>query len=97
MSTALRRASDGGAELVYGIKREAYAAYAIGAYGLWDEAFQRRYTRQNLPHTRLIVVDDTVAGWISAVHGDHEVEILDIHILPPHQPRPRIVPSRFSD
>jgi len=84
-SMALKHASESDAELVYNIKHGAYAAYTIEAYGTWDEEFQRRYTRQNLPHTRLIVAHDTVVGWIAAAQKEHEVEILDIHVLPPHQ------------
>ncbi len=83
----LKAAYDADADLVYCIKRDAYSETATRAYGTWDEAFQRRSTREHLPSTRLIVVDDAVVGWIAVKHFEGEDAIIDLHVLPTHQRR----------
>jgi ribosomal protein S18 acetylase RimI-like enzyme len=83
----LQDASERDADLVYDIKHLAYADYAVEAYGAWDEAFQRAYTKKNLPLTRLMVVNREVIGWIAAERGAPEVDIVDVHVLPGHQRR----------
>jgi ribosomal protein S18 acetylase RimI-like enzyme len=81
----LRDALPTDAELVYRIKYEAYAEYAIRSRGSWDETFQRRYTADNLPHTKIILIDDIPIGWIACKEEEKQIEILDLHILPAHQ------------
>jgi len=85
MAMSLQDASVRDAELVYHIKHEAYAACAAEAYGSWDEAFQRGFTRGNLRFTRLIVVDGEVVGWMAVDRDSPEIDLVDIHILPAHQ------------
>jgi ribosomal protein S18 acetylase RimI-like enzyme len=85
MNLSLRPASAHDAELVYGIKHEAYADYAIEAYGSWEEGLQRGYILRNLRFTRLILVDGTIVGWIAADTEAPAVDIADVHILPVHQ------------
>lgn len=83
----LKAACDTDADLVYCIKRDAYSEYATRVYGAWDTAFQRRFMRELLPSTRLIVVDEAVAGWIAVKRSEDEDEIIDLHVLPKHQRR----------
>ena len=87
MNLSLRPASAHDADLVYGIKHEAYADYAIKAYGSWEEEPQRGYILRNLRFTRLILVDGAVVGWIAADTGASAVDIADVQILPVHQRR----------
>jgi len=81
----MRAATEADAELVYAIKREAYTDSAIRAYGSWDEAFHRRFTREILPHTRLLIVDGAIIGWLAVRHASEESEIVELHLLPAHQ------------
>ena len=85
MTLSLQIASERDAELVYNVKHEAYAVYAIEAYGSWDEALQQSYIRKNLRFTRLILVEGAIVGWIAADDESLEVDILDIQILPAYQ------------
>jgi hypothetical protein len=44
---------------IYAIKHEAYGELATRAYGQWNDAFHREFTRGLVPFTHMIEVDGT--------------------------------------
>jgi hypothetical protein len=55
----LRPATPEDAGEIYAIKHEAYGELATRAYGQWNDAFHREFTRGLVPFTHMIEVDGT--------------------------------------
>ena len=84
----LRKAGPGDSEFVYFVKKAAVGEYVEKAWG-WDEDEQRRLHEQRFgaQDFRVINVDGTDVGIMSAVEGPDCVKVNQLYILPEHQGR----------
>lgn len=79
-----RNAAETDSELIYSIKKSAFAPYVKTQYGGWNETDQREYHRRHFQaeHYRIILMEGSIAGFIAVVANPTQLVIQQLMICP---------------
>ncbi|MDQ6815212.1 MAG: GNAT family N-acetyltransferase [Bacteroidota bacterium] len=87
MNFSLVNATEADSEFVYQLKKTVLKEYVEKTWQQWDEAFQKRFHKENysVTNTRIIKIDRNAIGTIDLKEGETSIFVSGLYILPEFQ------------